>query len=73
MVDSLKLIWTIGGIGRRLNEPLHRVDYAIKSRGIRPSAVIGNARVFTEDDVARIAAALRDIAAKREGGAPCKH
>jgi hypothetical protein len=67
-----KTIYTVGQIAERLNEPLHRVDYAIRTRGIEPSAQTGNARIFEEDAIERVAAALRQIDAKREGGALCK-
>ncbi|MDE2506287.1 MAG: hypothetical protein KGM43_03655 [Planctomycetota bacterium] len=37
-----------------------------RSRGIKPIATLGNARIFAADDVARVAFALRDIDARRE-------
>jgi hypothetical protein len=60
--------YTVGVIARLLNKPLHRVEYAIRSRGISPDAVAGNARVFDEDAVEKIAAALHEIDNRREGG-----
>lgn len=60
---------TVGEISRRLQKPLHRIEYVIRSRRIRPSGIAGNCRVFAEADVERIAAALRDIDARKEGGA----
>ncbi|QDV37467.1 hypothetical protein [Tautonia plasticadhaerens] len=59
---------TTGMIARRLDEPLHRVTYIIRTRGIEPAAVAGKARVFEEEHLERIAAALRDIDARRDGG-----
>ncbi len=59
---------TIGQIARRLDEPLHRVEYAIKSRAITPNGIAGIVRLFREDDIDRIADALREIDARREGG-----
>jgi hypothetical protein len=61
--------FTVGRIAEHLNEPLHRVEYAIKSRGIAPQGIAGNARVFEEDQVERIGAVLRQIDTRREGGA----
>jgi hypothetical protein len=59
--------WTVGRICTQLNEPLHRVEYAIKSRGIEPVGTAGNARVFEADQVEVIASALREMDARREG------
>ena len=62
---------TIGAIARELNEPLHRVQYAIRSRGIEPEAMAGHIRVFSPDTVERVAEILRDIdreAARRQRG-----
>ena len=64
-----RTFWTIGQIGRHLNEPLHRVECILRSRNITPSGMAGNARVFETEQVEEIAAALRDIDARREGGA----
>src|SRR5262245_58897155 len=44
---------TVGEIARRLGQPVHRVEYVIRSRHIRPASRAGNCRVFAEDDVAR--------------------
>jgi hypothetical protein len=67
---------TIGAIARELGEPIHRVQYAVKTRGITPEAVAGNIRVFPPETVERVADILRAIdrqqsrheAAGREGG-----
>jgi hypothetical protein len=56
----------VGQIAQRLNEPLHRVEYAIKSRHIKPVAIGGNARIFDEQDVERIAAALLEMDSRRD-------
>ena len=52
---------TIGELARRLGIPVHRVDYVIRARGIRPCGWAGNARVFSEEDVHRIAAEINRI------------
>jgi hypothetical protein len=59
---------TVGEIARRLNEPLHRIEYVIRSRGIQPARIAGNVRIFSEDHVARITAELRQIDGKKGGG-----
>ncbi len=58
---------TVGEIARRLGEPIHRIEYCIRARGIEPAAVAGNVRVFTDTDVARIASELRRIDDERGG------
>ena len=55
------LALTPGVIAQRLNEPLHRILYVIRSRDIRPSLRAGNARVFSDADLAYIASELRRI------------
>ena len=56
---------TVGTIAERLGQPIHRVEYVIKSREIEPCGRAGNARVFTEADVERIASELSRIDADR--------
>lgn len=58
---------TVGEIARRIGYPLHRVEYVIRSREIHPTGRAGNARVFTDMDVARIASELRRIDDERQG------
>ena len=52
---------TVGEIARRLNEPLHRIEYVIRSRSISAVGRAGVARVFTEADVSHIGSELRRI------------
>jgi DNA-binding transcriptional MerR regulator len=59
---------TIGEIARRAEANIHRVEYLIRSRGIRPSGMAGNARVFSEDDAIRIVRELRRLDYGRAGG-----
>lgn len=56
---------TVGAIARRLGQPVHRIEYVIRSRGVRPAGWAGHARVFRESDLAFIATELRSIAAAR--------
>jgi hypothetical protein len=52
---------TIGAIARELGEPIHRVQYAVKTRGISPEAIAGNIRVFPPETMERVADILRAI------------
>jgi hypothetical protein len=56
---------TVGEIARRLSQPLHRIEYVIRSRHIRPVGWAGHARVFRDADLDRIASELRRIANDR--------
>jgi DNA-binding transcriptional MerR regulator len=56
---------TVGVISRRLNVPIHKVEYLIRSRAIQPVGWAGNARIYTEADVDRIASELRRIEADK--------
>jgi len=60
-------VFSVGQIAQRLNVPIHRVVYVAKSRGIRPSAWAGHARVFTEADIDRIGQELEQIARRANG------
>jgi len=48
---------TIGEIAR-LGAPIHRVEYAVQSLGIRPPSRAGALRVFDDADLNTIAGAL---------------
>lgn len=61
MSTSAPSMPTIGKIARQLGEPLHRVQYVIRARRIRPCGWAGNARVFSEDAVEAIGVELRRI------------
>ncbi len=56
---------TVGQIARRLGLAVHRVEYVIRSRRIRPSGWAGHSRVFSEADLAYITAELQRIARER--------
>jgi hypothetical protein len=58
---------TVGVIARRLNEPLHRINYVLRTRGIKPAGIAGAYRVFTEEQVAQIVAELAEIEAREAG------
>lgn len=46
--EMIRLL-TVGEISRRVGCPVHRVDYFIRTRGIKPLEIAGRARVFGDD------------------------
>lgn len=58
---------TVGEIAARLGQPIHRIEYVIDSRGLRPTAWAGHARIFSESDLQFIAGVLDRINSAREG------
>jgi DNA-binding transcriptional MerR regulator len=57
----------VGEIARRLGAPVHRIEYVLRTRGIEPVGTAGNSRVYTEDDLARVAEELRLIDGRKDG------
>jgi DNA-binding transcriptional MerR regulator len=52
---------TIGEIARRTGYPVHRVEYVIRTRDIKPVGRAGTARIFSDSDVQYIASEMRRI------------
>jgi hypothetical protein len=52
---------TVGAIAQELGEPIHRIEYVIRTRRIEPECLAGHIRVFGADVVERIAEILRGI------------
>jgi hypothetical protein len=52
---------TVGEIARRLGQPVHRIEYVVRSRQIAPAGRAGGLRIFTEDVVEQIAAVLSSM------------
>jgi hypothetical protein len=67
-VTNSQLMPTVGEIARRLGEPVHRIEYVLRTRSIRPYGIAGNSRVYVEADVERIATELQRIDARKDGG-----
>ena len=67
MAATSSRLLTVGEISRRIGEPLHRVEYVIDARDVRPHGLAGNVRVFTDADLRYIAAEIRRIDEEREG------
>ena len=59
MSESIPRLLTVGVIAQQCGVPLHKVEYLIKARGIKPLGMAGHSRVFTEADAERIAAELQ--------------
>jgi hypothetical protein len=60
-----EMLLTVGEIARRLGREVHRVEYVIRSRRLRPVGWAGHARVFSDADLQYIAAELQRIARDR--------
>jgi hypothetical protein len=59
-------VLTVGDIANRLGEPLHRVEYVLRTRRqLRPQGRVGNARIYSESDLQFIASELRRIDAEK--------
>jgi hypothetical protein len=62
---------TIGAIARELKQPLHRIEYVLRTRNIEAVSTAGHVRIFDRDAVERVAAALSEIDARRGQGISC--
>ncbi len=67
MTSQIPILLTIGEISRRLDQPIHRVEYVLRSRNVAPAGWAGNARVYVEADVTFLTAELRRIDDERLG------
>jgi len=65
MATAIPDLNTVGVIARRSDSPIHRVNYVIRSRDIKPAGRAGGAYVFSESDVQYIQSELRRIADER--------
>ena len=55
---------TVGFISKKLNEPLARVSYAIKSRGIVSCGRIGNLNFYSPNQISVIKKAIASLRPK---------
>jgi hypothetical protein len=67
LMGAALFMLTIGEIARRLSEPIHRVEYILRTRNIRPVGIAGNCRVYAEESIDRIAAELQNIDSRKDG------
>lgn len=54
------MLLTISEVAGRLGVPAHRIEYVVGSRSIAPTRRAGKYRLWDEQAVERIAAALRE-------------
>jgi hypothetical protein len=59
---------TVGEIARRLSQPVHRIEYVLRTRAIEPTGRAGGCRVFSEADFGRIREVLAEIRSRKGGG-----
>jgi hypothetical protein len=64
-MSDIPILFTVGEIARRLGVELHRVEYVLRTRDISPCSRAGNALVYTQEDLDRVASELRRIDAER--------
>jgi len=55
----MSTIYSLRDIAKHLNEPFHRVRYAVAESGIRPAARLGIVRIFTAEQIPLIQEALK--------------
>jgi len=65
MNDKLPRLNTIGRLAAKLNRPVHRIEYLIRSRGIEPAALAGNVRLFSEAVLPILRRELNTVEARR--------
>lgn len=54
----------LGAIGQTIGKPTHTVRYICESRGIEPVGKAGQAKIYTDEQLSRIAAEARALDAK---------
>ncbi len=68
--ESAPRLVTIGVIASELGQPLHRVEYVLRSRAhIAPAARAGTVRLFERSAVRLVRDELAAIDARQKGGA----
>jgi len=57
--ESQRLLYSVGEAARRINQPIHRVEYFIASKGIPPTQRAGGRRLYDDAQVSRISAEIQ--------------
>ena len=68
-MNTENTLWTVARIAAHLSVDRHRIEYLIDSRGIKPIARAGIARIFAPADVERLSREIEKIESHRQGGA----
>ena len=68
IMADVPILLTVGALARKLDAPLHRVEYILSSRNVQPVGRAGNARVFQPADLDFVKSELRRIDEERNGG-----
>ncbi|MCA9125095.1 MAG: hypothetical protein KDB11_33195 [Planctomycetales bacterium] len=58
-------IASLGEISRRLDVPIHRVEYVIRTRHIEPTLIAGGRHFYSEASVQRIGSEIKRIDEER--------
>jgi hypothetical protein len=58
---------TVGEISRRLDVPVHRISYVLRTRRIKPEGWAGRAKVYSVDAMKAVDMALNSISHDRGG------
>jgi hypothetical protein len=58
-------IVSLGEIARRLDVPIHRVEYVIRTRSVKPTLIAGGRHFYSEGSVQRIGSEIKRIDKER--------
>ncbi|MBV8078444.1 MAG: hypothetical protein JO284_18685 [Planctomycetaceae bacterium] len=62
-MNQTRSLYSIGHLSEKFGVPVHKLEFAIKSRKIEPCGWAGNSRIFDEEGAEKVGAALSQIAA----------
>jgi hypothetical protein len=60
-MSQVPILLTVGVLADRLAEPLHRVEYVLRTRRIPPTGLAGKSRVYDDSARKQIAEVLHSI------------
>ncbi|MCC5831326.1 MAG: hypothetical protein JJU36_17950 [Phycisphaeraceae bacterium] len=68
--DAERVVLTVGRIAAALGQPVHRIDYILRTRpDLKPFARAGRVRVYAPEVLSRLRHELAAQDARRAGGA----
>lgn len=65
MSDAQDKLLTVLDLSLLLDVPVYRIDYALKRAEVIPDCVLGNARLFREDQLGEVKTALGNVRFKK--------